>query len=188
MHGSVYRFFGEHGVVDEFREKRVLEVGSFDVNGGLRREIVQHEPALYLGTDMRAGPGVDIVVPANRLVDMFGTAAFDAVICTEMLEHAEDWRAAIYQMKNVLRPYGTIYLTTRSVGFPLHDYPGDYWRFSIEQMRAIFADFDILALVADPECPGVFMKARKCDGAFTFSILDLSGIEVSPTVENRKAS
>ena len=190
MHTSVYQFFGEYARAEEFRDKLVLEVGSFDVNGGLRREIVQHEPTRFIGTDMRAGPGVDLMVPAAKLVETFVAASFDAVISTEMLEHCEDWRAAIRNMKDVLRPYGLIYLTTRSVGFPPHDFPADYWRFSIDQMRAIFADFDIQVLINDPDpgSPGVFVKARKGDAAF--SVLDLGAIEVSPveeTVGHQKA-
>lgn len=178
MHPSVMQFFAGQARPDEFRGKVVLEVGSFNVNGGVRDDVMKMEPNSYIGTDMRHGPGVDMVVPADQLVDVFGAAAFDVVISTEMLEHAEDWRAAIYQMKNVLRSYGLIYLTARGPGFPLHDFPGDYWRFTVDHVRAIFADFEILVLTEDTDkhSPGFFLKARKRDTAF--SMLDLTGIEV----------
>lgn len=180
MHASVHRFFGETARIEEFRDKLVLEVGSYNVNGSLRDAIMAMEPRQYLGTDMRAGPGVDMVVPAEKLVDTFGMASFDVVVSTEMLEHAENWRVAIRNMKDVLRSYGTLYLTARGPGFPLHDYPGDYWRFTLNNVRAMFADFEIITLTDDydQQSPGFFLKCRKRDGAFT--ALDLSGIDVAP--------
>jgi SAM-dependent methyltransferase len=163
MHPSVYEFFRKHASQAEFEGKRVLEVGSYNVNGGLRADVERMKPLSYVGTDMRAGSGVDYVIPAADVVKKFGANYFDAVICTEMLEHAEDWRAAIANMKTTMVPGAVIYLTARGPGFPLHDYPGDYWRFTVDDMLRIFADFDIVTCEpdSDPRSPGVFLKARK---------------------------
>jgi SAM-dependent methyltransferase len=87
--------------------------------------------------------------------------SFDLVITTEMLEHVQDWKAVIANMKGVLKPGGVIFITTRSEGFPFHEYPGDYWRFEVEDMREIFSDFKIETLLPDPSEPGVFIRARK---------------------------
>lgn len=140
----------------------VLEVGSFDVNGSVGSAAKQHSPRRYVGVDIVPGPGVDVVCSAEDLVNTFGEASFDVVVTTEMLEHVPNWKSAIMQMKQVLRPGGRLILTTRSRGFHLHGYPADYWRFSTEDMGEIFSDFDDLRVVSDQvTSPGVFVSGTK---------------------------
>lgn len=161
MHNSVHAFLQDHSSPDEFTDKVIIEAGALNVNGTCRDAIMAQHPRSYIGTDMRAGLGVDQVIDAGDLAAHFHDV--DVVICTEMMEHAEHWRAAITAMKTILRPQGVIYLTTRSLGFPLHDFPGDFWRYSVEQMARIFSDFTIDTCMADPmeHHPGVFIKAIK---------------------------
>lgn len=141
---------------DRIAGRRVLEVGALDVNGSVRSVIQPHGPALYLGIDIRHGPGVDIVLDVVEAPTRFGRESFDVVVCTEMLEHVELWRDALSAMKDVLRPGGTLVLTTRSPGFPVHDFPNDYWRFTCEDVAAALADLDSLVAESDPEAAGVF--------------------------------
>lgn len=141
--------------------REVLEVGALDVNGSLRPFVESLGPARYVGVDIALGPRVDEVVDASRLVERFGPDSFDIVITTEMLEHVRDWRAAVRNLKRVVRPGGLLLVTTRSVGFPYHGYPYDFWRYEPEDMEAIFADFENVELERDTDAPGVFMLARK---------------------------
>jgi SAM-dependent methyltransferase len=139
----------------------VLEVGSLDVNGSLRPYVESLGPARYIGVDIALGPRVDEVVDASKLVDRFGPDAFDVVITTEMVEHIRDWRTVVHNLKGVVRPGGLLLVTTRSIGFPYHGFPYDFWRYEPEDMRAIFADFEMVALERDSASPGVFVLARK---------------------------
>lgn len=137
----------------------VLEVGSRNVNGSYRGLI---EPCVeYVGVDMVGGPGVDVLCDATNLDQAIGERQFDLVICTEMLEHAQHWAEVIHNLKVAVKPGGHLAVTTRSPGFPKHDYPGDWWRFTQDHMRDMFADFEILALESERNEPGVFMYARK---------------------------
>ena len=146
---------------EEIAGRRVLEVGARAVNGSLREVIESHGPAEYVGVDIEPGPGVDLLCPAEELVARFGEGRFDVLVSTEVIEHVRDWRAVISNYKRVLAPGGLLLLTTRSPGYPYHAFPHDFWRYDQADMRALFADFDILGLQDDPTRPGVFLKARK---------------------------
>ena len=163
MHESVMAFVGRYATAMNIEGKHVLEVGSYDVNGSVRPLLEARAPVEYIGTGMRAGPGVDIALPAEKLAAHFGEESFDVVVCAEMLEHALDWRAAISNLKAVLKSDGLLLLTTRGRGFPLHDYPSDHWRFEVSDMLKIFDDMLLFEVVSDPQAPGVFVAARKLD-------------------------
>jgi hypothetical protein len=77
--------------LQEFDGKRVLEVGSKFVNGSVRPLIERFcSPRDYVGVDIEPGKYVDVVLPAEKLVNCFGPESFDVVISTELLEHVYD--------------------------------------------------------------------------------------------------
>lgn len=161
MHPSVMDFVKRTLRRSDVEGRSVLEVGSRDVNGTVRDPVRALGPASYVGVDGEAGPDVDVVADAGRLVETFGPEVFDVVLSTELLEHVEDWRLIVSQMKRVLRPGGILLVTTRSPGFFYHPCPIDAWRYTLEDFARIFADMEILDLANDPYAPGVFLKARK---------------------------
>lgn len=145
--------------------KSVVEVGAYDVNGSCRPWIVQQLPFSYLGTDMQPGPNVDLVCSGQELPDLVGTETFDLLICTEVLEHVEDWLGFLQAIWSVVKAGGILLLTTRSPGFPLHNYPSDFWRFTVRDMIGIFKSQDLLTVTADPTAdPGVGVIVRKRNG------------------------
>jgi len=157
MNVAVLDFFLRNVDCKEFNDRRVLEVGSKFVNGSVRPLIERFcKPKEYIGVDIEPGKYVDIVLPAEKIVEYFGVESFDVVISAETLEHVFDWRLVINNMKYALKPNG--YITTRSRGFIYHGYPYDYWRYEINDMIKIFKDFKIIRLESDWEGPGVFLK------------------------------
>jgi SAM-dependent methyltransferase len=179
-HPSVLEFCREYLTSADVHDKRVLEVGSLDVNGSPRDHVLGLGPTRYWGVDLEDGSGVDEVMSFMNPLPLIWLEKWDVVICTEMLEHAQDWRLAVSNLKRALCPYGTLLVTTRSKGFARHyEHPGDFWRFELGDMRAIFSDFDIITLIADPGGPGggpgVFLKARR---PHDFSEHDLSTFNV----------
>jgi SAM-dependent methyltransferase len=165
LHPSAYKFATCTLAEADVRDKRVVEAGAYNYNGSARDALSVHGPASYAGTDAQPGPGVDLVCPAEKLAVMFGEGAADVLISTEMLEHAEDWRGAVTGMVSVLAPGGLLLLTTRGPGFPYHPHPGDFHRFTVDQMDGIAAacGLEVLTLEPDPDpaSPGVFLLARK---------------------------
>lgn len=170
MHGSVFDWFSTALAADEIKGMSILEVGSLNDNGSVRDSVELYGPLSYLGTDMRGGKGVNVIIAAEDLPKLAQGPgmhqAYDVVISTEMLEHAEDWRAAMRGMLEVMADGGLLLVTTRSKGFAFHSYPHDYQRFSLVNMRRIMeeAGMEIISLIDDPACPGVFLKARKPAG------------------------
>jgi len=147
---------------EEFRNRRILEVGSKNVNGSVRPLIERFcSPKEYVGIDIENGKYVDVVLPAEKVLEHFGEESFDVVISTELLEHVKDWRLVINNMKGVLKRKGIIYITTCSYGFRYHGYPYDFWRYELEDMQQIFSDFHILELRKEQSSLGVFLKAEK---------------------------
>jgi SAM-dependent methyltransferase len=157
---NVLEFIAKTVQPDDVAGKSVLEVGALDVNGSVRSHIESLRPSRYVGVDLEPGPCVDEICDVAELVQRFGRESFDLVVSTEVVEHVEDWRTAFEQMKLVLKPDGTLVLTTRSIGFPPHGHPYDFWRYQREDMETILADFtDVQITHAKP--PGVFVYARK---------------------------
>lgn len=138
--------------------RSVLDVGSRDVNGSLRGLFT----GSYIGVDMVDGPGVDRVACASDLP--FNDGEFSVVICTEMLEHDLTFWRSLDEMKRVLCRGGHLLLSTRSNGFPNHDYPLDYYRFSLEAVSGLLeaCGLSVLSLLSDDEeTPGVLAVAKR---------------------------
>src|SRR5947209_4298942 len=116
----------------DLSSRSTLEVGAYNVNGSVRDLFT----GAYLGVDMRPGPGVGKVASADSLP--FLDSEFGVVVSTEMLEHDPTFWLSIPEMARVLAPGGHLILTARGNGFPRHDYPGDYWRFTPDSFRLLF--------------------------------------------------
>jgi len=168
---------------DDVRGRAVLEVGSLDSNGSLRPFLEAMGPRTYLGVDIRSGPGVDEICPAEDLVERLGVERFDLLVSTELLEHVRDWRKVISNFKRLLTADGILLITTRSYGFPYHGSPGDYWRYEPEDLRAILADLTVDVLEPDPLAPGVFVRARK---PREFEEVDLKAYRLYSMVAKRR--
>lgn len=159
--------FGKKVILpSEIKGKRLIEIGSYDVNGSYSYFVKDYLPSEYIAVDMQScnhshPTCVTHVLNCLDLVNVFGLESFDYVISTEMLEHAEHWKKCISIIKQLTKLEGYIVLTTRSPGFPLHNYPGDWWRFTMKDMEKIFSDCEILNLEPEISQPGVFIKVRK---------------------------
>jgi SAM-dependent methyltransferase len=106
---------------------------------GMYRELFPNR----VGFDIAPGPAVDVVGDAHALPFPDGT--FDRILCTEVLEHLHTPHTAIAEMQRVLKPGGTLILTTPFV-FPLHDAPHDYYRYTKYGLKHLFRDWDIIEL------------------------------------------
>ena len=98
-----------------FEGRRVIEFGSYDVNGTVREYF--DDDCTYLGLDWRKGPGVDLVCLAHEL-DV--TTKFDTVISSSMIEHDPHWKQSLRKMSEVLSDDGVLLLSWGSALNTIH--------------------------------------------------------------------
>lgn len=127
MHGSAIangkRFFDCY--LHEVAAPEILEIGSCDVNGGLRS--IAPKGCRYWGVDVTDGEGVDIVLDDPYRLP-WQASVFDAVVTTSVFEHTSMFWLTLVECMRVLKPTGVMYVNAPSNG-AYHRYPVDCWRF-----------------------------------------------------------
>jgi len=98
-----------------FVNKKVLDIGSLDVNGNNR---FLFENCEYFGLDVGEGKNVDIVCPGH-LYDA-PSEYFDIIISTEVFEHDLYYRETISNIMRMLKPGGIFMFTCASGQRPEH--------------------------------------------------------------------
>src|SRR5216683_2623062 len=75
----------------------------------------------------------------------FANSSFDHILCTEVLEHAEDPEKLIAEMYRVLRSGGTL-VATVPFAARVHHTPHDYHRFTRYRLVRMFPGFEGVAV------------------------------------------
>lgn len=96
-----------------FNDKRVLEVGSLDINGTLRDFFTNCD---YTGVDLDEGPGVDVVCEGQNLD--YPDNSFDVAISAECFEHNPYWAETFTNMARMAS--GIVIFTCASTGREEH--------------------------------------------------------------------
>jgi SAM-dependent methyltransferase len=98
-----------------------------------------------VGIDVAPGPNVDVVVrPCEPWP--FENLHFDAVLCTEVLEHVTNCDELLREIDRVLKPEGHLVVTVPFI-FNEHGAPNDFRRLSVYGVRELFKDrYDIIVL------------------------------------------
>jgi len=112
---------------DYFKNKRVLDAGSMDINGNNRYLFKDCD---YTGLDIGPGKNVDIICPVHcfiptkrkkwggRLLQYY--ISYDVVISTEMLEHDKYYKKSLQQMFCILNSPGLLLITAATTGRNAH--------------------------------------------------------------------
>jgi SAM-dependent methyltransferase len=117
MHVQAYDFtvFVKKILLNFFTEKRVLDVGSGDINGNNR---ILFENCEYDGNDVMEANNVTIV---SRTKDLpFGENTFDTIISTECFEHDPQYKESLIKIYDMLKPNGLFLFTCAGIGRPEH--------------------------------------------------------------------
>jgi SAM-dependent methyltransferase len=150
MHETAFRY-GQlfyDAYISEGQNAQVVEIGSQNVNGGLR-DIFQTPHTNFVGLDFVEGHGVDRVLDDPYEIPLTSDSV-DVILCSSVLEHCELFWLLFLEMVRVIKPGGLIYINVPSNG-KFHRHPVDCWRFYPESGKALETwakrnDYDITML------------------------------------------
>lgn len=118
----------------------VLETGSKQYNRNVSydyRSLLGHLTP-YVGTDLAAGDGVDVVADLTADFDALPAALrqtkFGTIICMSVMEHVRDVYKFAANLRRLLADDGVAFVSVPWV-WRFHGYPSDYWRFSPEALK-----------------------------------------------------
>ncbi len=125
---------------------RLLDIGSGEAP---YRELFDHVD--YVSHDWEHS-----IHPGARGADLVGSAealpveaeAFDAALLTQVLEHVPDPAAVLAEVRRVLKPGGSLFMTA-PLNWELHEMPYDFYRYTSEGLKHLLADAGFVDVVVD---------------------------------------
>jgi SAM-dependent methyltransferase len=110
------------------------------------RAILEPLAKRYVSADLQAErTGLDVVCDLGRAP--FRTEAFDAAVCSQVLEHTTRPRAVLGELWRCLKPGGVLIVTVPHISY-LHGEPHDYFRYTKYGLDALLrgAHFEPLVI------------------------------------------
>lgn len=95
-------------------DQRVLEIGSYDINGSVRQFFPANQAGKYVGVDLCEGPGVDVVGFGHEI--NFPDESFDVALSCECFEHDPHWAKTFKNMNRMTKANGVVAFTCASLG------------------------------------------------------------------------
>lgn len=86
-----------------------------------------------MATDPRLDPPRSMTTYAVR--GPVEDASYDVVLCNQVLEHCDDPRRAVAELRRVTAPRGRVLASTHGV-MPYHPSPNDYWRWTTPALQS----------------------------------------------------
>ncbi len=121
-------------------EEPIYEFGSLQVPG--QEGFADLRPLFpgkrYVGSDMREGLGVDVVLDLHHIA--LPDHSVGTVLAMDTLEHVAFPHRALEELHRILRDDGTVILSS-VMRMRIHAYPNDYWRFTPEGFRVLLQPF-----------------------------------------------
>lgn len=116
MHKEVQVFYKSlrRQLPEFFNNVKVLEIGSYNVNGSLREFFLNSQ---WVGVDLVSGPGVDVVSSGHNYNS---SELFDHVLSSECFEHNPFYFETFENMVKFTKPGGLVTFTCASYGRAEH--------------------------------------------------------------------
>ena len=131
---------------------RVLDLGS---KRKARRGLFALDPGpddRWIALDCNARMEPEVVARGEQIP--FGDAVFDAVVCSEVIEHVAQPRELIDEICRVLRPGGFLLLTSPFL-YGIHGDPYDYQRLTETRLREMLHSFHKMEFTVSGYFPSV---------------------------------
>lgn len=95
----------------------------------------------FVGTDITLGSHVDEVQDLHALT--YPNESIGTALLFDTIEHVRKPWTALSEVRRCLKPGGVVVMTSVFF-FPIHDYGGDYWRFTDAAMESLLDAFDLV--------------------------------------------
>lgn len=128
----------------------ILEIGSKSYGGTTYHNFRDDFPqCAYVGVDIEAGDGVDIVCDLTKAdpMRMWMEESFQTIICLSILEHCPQPFHMAENITSVLAPGGLLFVTAPFV-WKRHKFPEDYWRFTPAAIRVLFSSLTVVDIAS----------------------------------------
>ncbi len=133
-------------VLPQFKGK-VLDVGCGQSPYNF---LLNQSEVSYTGIDIADASNFDYansnIIPFDGKNIPFGDNSFDALICTEVLEHVYNYQALVDEMYRVCKP-GASAIITIPFSARYHYIPYDYFRYTPGALSKIFSKFSVIEIV-----------------------------------------
>jgi SAM-dependent methyltransferase len=97
------------------------------------RELFSAKFREYVGADIVGNRAAELVLDDAGKVPA-ADASFDCILSSQVLEHVTSPRLYLLEAHRLLRPGGSLVLSTHGI-WPYHPDPTDYWRWTIEGLQ-----------------------------------------------------
>lgn len=127
-----------------------------------------------IGVDLVEGECVDVVanLEDRRIVHKIGP--FRHVECLSVLEHSRKPWLMAQNIKAMMMPGATILLSAPFV-WRRHDYPNDYWRFTVDGVKELFTGINWVA--------AAYHHSGKLDFCGKMPTVRFNGVKMVPRTE-----
>lgn len=115
--------------------KRVLDVGSFNVNG-CYKELFSNTGMDYIGLDIEKGSNVDVVMDDSYHWNSLEDESFDYIISGQAFEHIEYPWLTMREIYKKLKIDGIVCIIAPN-GLSEHRFPVDCYRYYSDGMSAL---------------------------------------------------
>jgi SAM-dependent methyltransferase len=162
----------------EINNPDVLELGAKQSVIGrstLHKEWIDR-PKTFVGTDFEQGKDVDFLADVHNLsmeLDRQDTfpKKYDIILAPSVFEHFYNPFKAMEEISKSLKNGGLVFVSTHNC-YPIHAYPHDYWRFTIESLQYLVEQAGLQLVDAAYSYPAKIVSEREGEKSPAFLLVN----------------
>ena len=130
-------------ILSDLKQPIILDIAPQD-HAGIRPRAPKNSIVQTL--DLQESSGADIIGDICCFNESISESTYDAVVCTEVLEHVSNPFSAISEIHRILKPNGILFASS-PFNFRIHGPLPDNWRISEHGWRELLKDFSDVEII-----------------------------------------